>query len=95
MKCLLYFWVLCLTCSVPGWTQTAPGVDTSQGAPAGAAIQSSPFPIEIAGYLSFQMLRSDDLAQSFSYRDYSGSLFLSKTLGRWRFHAELNAGNAA
>ncbi len=94
MKSLICFFVLGLTSLLPGWGQTPPQQDSGQPASAGPVVQSNPFPIEIAGYLSFRSLKDDDLQQGAVYRDYSGSLFLSKTVGRWRFHAELNAGNA-
>jgi len=95
MKSLISFFVLGLTSLLPGWGQAPPDQDSGQPTSAGPALQSNPFPIEIAGYLSFRTLRDADLQQGAIYRDYSGSLFLSKTVGRWRFHAELNAGNAA
>jgi hypothetical protein len=94
MKRLVALCALGLIRLAPGWAQTVPDQNSGPGAPPGPAMQGNPFPIEIAGYLSVRLLRDDDLSQSRSYRDYSASLFLSKTLGRWRFHAELNAGNA-
>jgi hypothetical protein len=84
----------CLIWLAPGWAQAPPEQGSTSQAAAEPTIPSSQFPIEIAGYFSFQTLKNDDLAQPFSYRDYSGSLFLSKTWGRWRFHAELNADKA-
>src|ERR1700727_1639009 len=85
MKSLISFFVLGLTSLLPGWGQSPPEQDRGQPASAGAVVQSNPFPIEIAGYLSFRSLKDDDLQQGAVYRDYSGSLFLSKTVGRWRF----------
>jgi hypothetical protein len=49
------------------------------------------FPFEVAGYVSFRRLNDDALNKRHFYRDYSASLFVSKTLGRWRFHSEFNA----
>src|SRR5438093_318140 len=71
----------------------------TQPAPAPAAQDSSASepassPLEVAGYFSFRYLNEDSLSERNFYREYSGSLFLSKTIGRWRFHSELNASNA-
>jgi hypothetical protein len=52
------------------------------------------FPIEVAGYVNFRYLDDDALQKHHFYREYSASLFLSKTIGRWRFHSELNADTA-
>src|ERR1700676_1102223 len=54
----------------------------------------TPFPLDIAGYLAARNLESDDLADRNTFREYSGSIFLSKTIGRWLFHAEVNANTA-
>jgi hypothetical protein len=53
------------------------------------------FPVDVAGYFNFRYVDDDDLQTHDFYRDYSASLFLSETLGRWRFHAELNADTAS
>jgi hypothetical protein len=55
----------------------------------------SEFPIDVAGYLGLRYLNDDAFQQHDFYRDYSASLFLSKTVGRWRFHSEFNADTAA
>jgi hypothetical protein len=94
MKSLISICAFSLICVVPGWAQATPGQDSGQSAPAGQAIQTNLFPVEVAGYLSFRSLRDDDLQQDRVYREYAGSLFLSKTLDRWRFHAEFNASSA-
>jgi len=93
MKLLIFVCALVPICLVAGWAQAPPTQDSGQGSP-GGSMQSNSFPIEIAGYLSFRSLRDDDLQQDRVYREYSGSLFLSKTLNRWRFHAEFNANSA-
>jgi len=49
------------------------------------------FPLDVAGYLSFRHLNDDSLGEHRFYREYSASLFVSKTLGAWRFHSEFNA----
>jgi hypothetical protein len=54
----------------------------------------APFPLDIAGYLAARNLGSDDLVDHSSFREYSGSIFLSKTIGRWLFHSEINANTA-
>jgi hypothetical protein len=54
----------------------------------------SPPPLDVAGYFSARNLGSDDLADHNIYREYSGSIFLSKTIGRWLFHSEINANTA-
>jgi hypothetical protein len=54
----------------------------------------TPFPLDIAGYLSVRNIGSDDLTERTSFREYSGSLFVSKTIGRWLFHSEINANTA-
>jgi hypothetical protein len=59
-----------------------------------AAPAVTPFPLDVAGYLSVRNLTEDDLAEHHVYREYSGSVFLSKTIGRWLFHSEINANTA-
>src|SRR5580704_14002739 len=54
----------------------------------------APFPLDVAGYVAFRNLGSDDLIDRTSFREYSGSVFLSKTMGRWLFHSEINANTA-
>jgi hypothetical protein len=53
------------------------------------------FPLDVAGYLSFRYLNADDLDDHRLYREYGGSLFVSKRLGRWQFHSEFNANSAS
>jgi hypothetical protein len=52
------------------------------------------FPLDVAGYLAVRNLISDDLSDRNVFREYSGSTFLSKTIGRWLFHSEINANTA-
>src|ERR1700730_440940 len=59
-----------------------------------AAATVVPFPLDIAGYLAIRNIGSDDLVDHVSFREYSGSMFLSKTIGRWLFHSEINAHTA-
>src|SRR5580692_2802536 len=91
---------LCFAMSVPGRAQEAKSTEDGQTEPAPPAqattgSSASEFPVEVAGYLSFRYLNDDALDEHHFYSEYSGSLFLSKTIGRWRFHAEFNASNAS
>jgi hypothetical protein len=52
------------------------------------------FPFEVSGEINFRYLNDDALGEHRFFREYSGSLFLSKTIGRWRFHTELNANTS-
>jgi hypothetical protein len=83
-----------------GWAQEAPAAEPQ---PACAPTQEAAEPDgakpgkflpDVAGYLSFRNLNYDYLSTHSFYREYSGSVFVSKTLGRWSFHSEFNAGNA-
>jgi hypothetical protein len=81
-----------------GWAQGAPQTAGEQGQqepPATDRAASPSFPLDVAGYIDFRYVNDDALQEHNFYRDYSASLFLSKTVGRWRFHAELNADTAA
>jgi hypothetical protein len=62
--------------------------------PAPETAASRTFPLEVAGYVNFRRLNDDALQEHHFFREYSASLFLSKTVGRWRFHAEFNADTA-
>jgi hypothetical protein len=68
-----------------GAQDTAPttGVAASDPAP-------SKFALDAAGYLSFRAINADDFAKHDYYREYAGSIFLSKNAGRWLFHSEFN-----
>src|SRR5258706_3502242 len=55
------------------------------------ATASRTFPLEVAGYVNFRYVNDDAFQEHDFYREYSASLFLSKTVGRWRFHSEFNA----
>src|SRR3984893_1102999 len=59
-----------------------------------AAATVAPFPLDVAGYLAIRNIGSDDLVEHVSFREYSGSMFLSKTICRWLFHSEINANTA-
>jgi hypothetical protein len=54
----------------------------------------APPPLDVAGYLASRSLTSDDLVDRTRFREYSASVFLSKTIGRWLFHSEINANTA-
>jgi hypothetical protein len=64
-----------------------------------AALAADPlpakFPLDVAGYISFRTLNSDDIEDHRLYREYGGSLFVSKKAGHWRFHSEFNANSAS
>jgi hypothetical protein len=77
--------------SAPDLAPPAPG---PQAAGPTAADKVAPPPLDVAGYLAVRNLESDDLADRTSFREYSGSIFLSKTIGRWLFHSEINANTA-
>jgi hypothetical protein len=81
-----------------GWAQGNPQTAGDQGQqepPATEPAASPSFPFDVAGYINFRYVNDDAFQEHNFYRDYSASLFLSKTLGRWRFHAEFNADTAA
>jgi hypothetical protein len=80
-----------------GWAQGTPQTAGEQGQqpPATEPAASPSFPLDVAGYINFRYVNDDALQERDFYRDYSASLFLSKTVGRWRFHAEFNADTAA
>jgi hypothetical protein len=50
--------------------------------------------LEVAGYINLRYVNDDAFQEHNFFREYSASLFLSKTIGRWRFHSELNANTA-
>jgi hypothetical protein len=87
---------LFLAISVIAWAQEAQSIAD------GPALQEPPYetttarrsPIDVAGYVNFRYVNDDALQERHFYRDYSASLFLSKTVGRWRFHSEFNADTA-
>jgi hypothetical protein len=87
----------CQAAWMTAWAQEAPpaGNDPArQGQKAPDAAKGREFPLDVAGYLSFRSLNDDSLDEHRFYREYSGSIFLSKTIGRWSFHSEFNASNA-
>jgi hypothetical protein len=81
-----------------GWAQGTPQTagDQGQQGPSSPEPAASPsFPFDVAGYINFRYVNDDAFQVHNFYRDYAASLFLSKTVGRWRFHAELNVDTAA
>jgi hypothetical protein len=52
------------------------------------------FPLDVAGYLSFRSLNDDAFNKRQFFREYAGSIFLSKKAGRWLFHSEFNINSA-
>jgi len=77
---------LCHILWVTGWAlaQTPSDIDAKR----------TLLPVDVAGYLDFRQLASDDLSVTRPFREYAASVFLSKTIGRWLFHSEIN-GNTA
>jgi len=66
----------------------APADSVDVGAPT-SSNSRHPLPIEISGYISIREMRGENSSKS-SFREYAGSLFLSKTYKRWDIHSELN-----
>lgn len=80
-----------------GWaqgTQQTVGEEGQQEPPAPQMTASHSLPFELAGYVNFRYLNDDALQEHKFFREYSASLFLSKTIGRWRFHSEFNANTS-
>jgi hypothetical protein len=88
---------LSIALSMLGWAQASPQTLDEPGKqepPAPEKVAGHSFPLEVAGYVNFRYLNDDAFQEHNFYREYSASLFLSKTVGRWRFHSELNANTA-
>ena len=82
-----------------GWAQEADSPASVSSAqktdtPKDPAQNRGRLPFDVAGYLSFRRLNDDALRGHHFYEEYSGSLFLGKSFGRWRFHSEFNVSNA-
>jgi len=76
---------------------TSPVASFAASEPIEADVADPPprkFPLDVAGYLSFRTLNDDSFYKHEYYREYAGSLFLSKKAGRWLFHSEFNANSA-
>jgi len=84
---------LSMAVAMLGWAQGTQQTADQQGQapPAPEAAASRSFPLEVAGYVNFRYVNDDAFQDHNFYREYSASLFLSKTVGRWRFHSEFNA----
>jgi hypothetical protein len=91
---------LCLDLCTTGWLRAqeiSPVDSVVASEPKEADIAYPPprkFPLDVAGYLSFRTLNDDAFYKHEYYREYAGSLFLSKKAGRWLFHSEFNANSA-
>jgi hypothetical protein len=87
---------LSMAVAMLGWAQGTQQTVDQQGQepPAPETAASRTFPLEVAGYVNFRYLNDDAFQEHNFFREYSASLFLSKTIGRWRFHSELNANTA-
>src|SRR3984893_4774562 len=85
--------VLCMGAGMRAQSISAPEPAAQEPEhPAAATVAT--FPLDVAGYLAIRNIGSDDLVDHVSFREYSGSTFLSKTIGRWLFHSEINANTA-
>jgi hypothetical protein len=90
----------CLALCTTGWLKaqdTANGVAASESK--GEALDAADppprrFPLDVAGYLSFRTLNNDAFYKKEFFREYGGSIFLSKKAGRWLFHSEFNVNSA-
>jgi hypothetical protein len=88
--------VVCATASMTSWAQADPAVPgdepLQQKSQVSGPVAETKFklPVDVAGYFGVRYTNADDLSLHSSYLEYSASLFLSKTIGRWRFHSELN-----
>jgi hypothetical protein len=58
------------------------------------SVKPTRLPFDISGFLAFRSLYNDDLDERLVYREYTGSIFFGKTLGRWVFHSEVNLDTA-
>jgi hypothetical protein len=87
--------VLCMAAGARAQDASAPEPArqaTQEPAPTSDTV--APSPMDVAGYLAARIITSDDLVNRDVFREYSGSMFVSKTIRRWRFHSEVNATTA-
>jgi hypothetical protein len=85
----------CLSVSVHA--QSAQPPDAAAGPPQEApptAPRATRLPVDVAGYVDFRSLTTDEETQASYFREYAASIFLSKTIDRWLFHSEINANTA-
>lgn len=85
-------------CMMMGWLkaqEVAPESGNAASEPKREGAPRAKFPLDVAGYIGFRALSGDDLNEHRSYREYAGSLFVSKKAGPWLFHSEWNATTAA
>jgi hypothetical protein len=84
-------------------SQAAPSIGLSQAQSVDAdpqpadtnSAKKSKLPFDISGFLAFRSLADDDLDLHRFFREYSGSIFISKAIGPWVFHSEINADTSA
>jgi hypothetical protein len=81
--------VLCMADRTLAQSTTASEAAPQELPPPTVAHVSS-FPLDVAGYFAARNVADDDLTERTFNREYSGSVFVSKTVGRWLFHAEVN-----
>ena len=70
-----------------------PSALAGDSAPPGVGKGGYKFPVDLAGYVGFRYLTSP--GQPDAHSEYSSSIFLSKALGRFRFHSEFNISTAS
>jgi hypothetical protein len=87
---------LSMALAIVGWAQGTQQTADQQGPepPAPEKTASRNLPFEVAGYVNFRYVNGDAFQDHNFFREYSASLFLSKTVGRWRFHSEFNTTTA-
>ena len=89
---------IAMAAGMKGWAQqSASGESEPPQQPGGSNTDSSKhqsFPVDLAGYVSFRYIEGDALNEDVFIKEYSASIFASKTIGRWRFHSEFNVGNS-
>jgi hypothetical protein len=91
---LFQMWMVVPLCAQGPPAGTDPVIEKEQQPKEITNNEPGKLPLELAGYLSVRSVSVDLLEQHRFFREYSGSLFVSKTIGRWRFHSELNANSA-
>ena len=79
---------ICVVIATTGWAQEGTQATDASGA---TVVKKSGLPVDVAGYVSFRRLNDVVLSTYAFNREYAGSLFVSKTVGSWRFHSEINA----
>jgi len=85
--------LLALWLAIGGSAWAQDSTVAGDSAPPVAAEDGYKFPVDLAGYVGFRYVTA--AGQTDGHSEYSSSIFLSKTLGRFRFHSEFNITNAS